>query len=45
MHLWKSSNQYNRNGIGAIFIAIARMMKGLVINFELSVPAANLMLL
>jgi hypothetical protein len=30
---------------GAIFIAIARMMKGLVINFELSVPAANVMLL
>jgi hypothetical protein len=32
-------------GIGAILIAITRMMKGLVINFELSAPAANVMLL
>jgi hypothetical protein len=31
-------------GIGAILIAITRMLKGLVINFELSAPAANVML-
>jgi hypothetical protein len=32
-------------GIGAIFLAITRMMKGHVMNFELSAPAANVMLL
>jgi hypothetical protein len=44
MHLWKSGNQYNRNGIGAIFIAIARMMTGFVINFW-TFGAAKVMLL